>query len=271
LPSATPTVIETVPAPAPEATDTRSQPSSRRLDTRDVISIDSVQTTEDPSSAVATEIGQVTDISGSVRAISTRDQQRILTVNDSIYLGDAILSADRSSASLRMVDNAIFHLRDNSRILFEHYNFEPQAQKGRSVMTLLKGGFRAISGLLGKKDPGAVTINTAVATIGIRGTDYGLRVCDNGSCDGEDSQVQLGDGLYAGVLDGAIALNNNTGEKIANKGEFYYIEGPNVAPVAAHAAAPMLFSPDELDELEEPLPDAKPLGFWGWLKRWIFG
>ena len=45
-------------------------------------------------------------------------------------------------------------------------------------------------------------IATPVATIGIRGTHYGLVLCTDGSC--ETDGTNLADGLYGGVVDGAV-------------------------------------------------------------------
>jgi hypothetical protein len=48
----------------------------------------------------------------------------------------------------------------------------------RAVFRLLKGGFRAISGLIGKINHDEYQVTTPVATIGIRGTDYLAVICD---------------------------------------------------------------------------------------------
>jgi hypothetical protein len=41
----------------------------------------------------------------------------------------------------------------------------------------VRGGFRAISGLIGKVDRQAYRVATPAATIGIRGTDYEVQLC----------------------------------------------------------------------------------------------
>ena len=46
---------------------------------------------------------------------------------------------------------------------------------------LLKGGFRAVSGLIGHTRREDYAVQTPVATIGIRGTDYEVRMC-SGDC-----------------------------------------------------------------------------------------
>lgn len=47
------------------------------------------------------------------------------------------------------------------------------------MVRLIKGGLRAITGAIGKAKPEAVRINTATATVGIRGTSFDARICDS--------------------------------------------------------------------------------------------
>jgi hypothetical protein len=56
------------------------------------------------------------------------------------------------------------------------------------VMQLLRGGFRAITGLISKGSPDAAKIQTATATIGIRGTDFDARICGP-ECRAESAKV----------------------------------------------------------------------------------
>ena len=56
----------------------------------------------------------------------------------------------------------------------------PPAPAGAShaFFSLLKGGFRTVSGLIGKINHEDYSVATPVATIGIRGTDYLTVLCD---------------------------------------------------------------------------------------------
>lgn len=52
------------------------------------------------------------------------------------------------------------------------------SSSSKSYFKLLRGGFRAVSGLIGKGNADQYRVRTPVATIGIRGTDYVLVLCD---------------------------------------------------------------------------------------------
>ncbi len=83
----------------------------------------------------------------------------------------------------------------------------------RAFFRLLKGGFRAVSGLIGKADPNEYLISTPVATIGIRGTDYIVVVCD-AACAADPvlreelpANVSAEGGLVANIVTGSIRLD----------------------------------------------------------------
>jgi hypothetical protein len=56
------------------------------------------------------------------------------------------------------------------------------------VINMLRGGLRAITGLIAKSSPNAARIQTNTATIGIRGTDFDARIC-SADCGNEGRRV----------------------------------------------------------------------------------
>jgi hypothetical protein len=53
------------------------------------------------------------------------------------------------------------------------------------VLGLLKGGLRAVTGEIAKQEPQAVRFQTNTAILGVRGTEFDLRLCDN-DCTAEE-------------------------------------------------------------------------------------
>lgn len=79
-------------------------------------------------------------------------------------------------------------LRPQSNLKIETYQFNQESPAAdNAVFRLLKGGFRTVTGLIGKRgNPDAYKLNAAGATIGIRGTDFSSRLCGSEQCaDGE--------------------------------------------------------------------------------------
>ena len=61
----------------------------------------------------------------------------------------------------------------------------------RAFFRLVKGGFRSVSGVIGKLNREDYRVSTPVATIGIRGTVYSARLCEGPCEDREQIQTQL--------------------------------------------------------------------------------
>ncbi|HEX4872459.1 MAG TPA: hypothetical protein VFV27_09120 [Nevskiaceae bacterium] len=90
----------------------------------------------------------------------------------------------------------------------------PAPGTSQAFFRLLKGGFRAVSGLVGKNDRNEYRVATPVATIGIRGTDYIAVICD-AACAADPvvrAQLPPGEvaegGLVAGVIEGGIGVDS---------------------------------------------------------------
>ena len=80
------------------------------------------------------------------------------------------------------------------------------------LMTLFKGGLRAVTGFMSKRNPNAMRLRTAVATIGIRGTEYLIKL------DGNGAVVTVGDGAIAVINDaGEVTLVNGQSGVIVDK------------------------------------------------------
>ena len=77
-------------------------------------------------------------------------------------------------------------------------------------MNLITGGFRTITGSIGKGDKSAYTVNTPAASIGIRGTNY------------EIAQEKSGEFVIA-VWDGGITVTNDQGSmNVGSNSEFNF-------------------------------------------------
>lgn len=102
--------------------------------------------------------------------------------------GDRLTTADGASAIIKMQDGTRMTVRPNSEIVLQQYQFKENAPDNNMLMQLVRGGFRAVTGLISKSSPNAARVQTNTATIGIRGTDFDARVCLQ-DCGTESSKV----------------------------------------------------------------------------------
>ncbi len=102
--------------------------------------------------------------------------------------GDRLTTSEGSAAIIKLQDGTRMTLRPNSEMIVQQYQFKDGAADNSMVMQLLRGGFRAITGLISKGSPNAAKVQTSTATIGIRGTDFDARVCTQ-DCRAESAKV----------------------------------------------------------------------------------
>jgi hypothetical protein len=183
--------------------------------------------------ANATDAGSVLFATGPVMA--ERAPPVALVKGDIVVIGDTIATGEAARAQLLMLDGAKVALRPNSRFQIEEFNYSgPDAGDGqavissddeRSVSSLLKGGFRTITGAIGKEHEESYEVRTPVGVLGIRGTDYTAIFC-SGDCNwvpGVNPADPIEDGLYLGVSDGTIVFRNENGDIVLSAGEFAFI------------------------------------------------
>ena len=200
----------------------------------------------------ANEIGRVIHSSGTIIA-SNSGSERILARGDSITEGDLIKTSATARSQLRMKDGALIVLRQNSEMHFEEYRYEEKDESiGSSIFSLLKGGFKTISGLIGKQHKKNYKVKTAFTTIGIRGTNYGVTLCEQGECRDGDNAV-LNDGLYASVIDGEISSENEAGLYIFSNDEYFYVASNSSEPQSLSKSPGIIFDPNSVAISEEEM------------------
>ena len=196
-------------------------------------------TNPDPGVAGA---GRVLMAIGDVRA-TRGGQARALAKGAIVDQGDLISTGVSSNAQVRMIDGAVIALRAQSEFRIDEYNFNGKEDgTEKATMSLLKGGVRAVTGVIGHQNQDNLKVNAVVATIGIRGTGFNLNYCV-GNCQNVDRTLAK-DGLYAGVFEGKISLRNDTGTEIVGTNQFYYVADRNTPPTKL--LQPPNFLPDPL-------------------------
>lgn len=132
---------------------------------------------DDKNPPLPTPVGRVVWINGSLKAIMANKEERLLQKTSVIYEHDTLVTGDNSQAQIVFTDNTLMTFRPQTTFIVSQYEYHPSSKKkagsvGKYVMNLLEGGFRTITGLIAKNNPSDYRVNTPVATIGVRGTDY---------------------------------------------------------------------------------------------------
>ena len=118
-------------------------------------------------------VGRFQIVSGDVQIVTPDKKSRPAARGDLVNEGDTIVTGRTGAALLRMSDDGIIAMRADTTIVIDTYRWEGKEDgTERSVLSLVKGGFRAITGVIGRTNKSQYLINTTTATIGIRGTDH---------------------------------------------------------------------------------------------------
>ncbi len=196
------------------------------------------------SSYAAEPAGRVLLLQGSANAV--RGAQEVpLARGVSVETGDLLHVAEGSSLQVRFTDESVVAMRANTQLKIEDYKFSENGTGDKSIFSLLKGGLRTITGLIGKRSPEAYAVRGVTATIGIRGTHFSAVNCA-GDCTNADGS-QADDGLYGGVTDGRIVVTNQAGESEFGRDQYFVVTSSNSLPKPL--LAPPSFLRDRLDGL----------------------
>jgi len=130
--------------------------------------------------AAGNPVGTVQFVMGQQAQVLHQGQVKALAAGSGLYVGDRLLTGPSSFIQVKMVDGALLSLRPQSELYVECYQVDLKAADLCMKFDLVKGQVRKVSGKAGKASPRDYRLNTPVAAIGIRGTDYVAKV-GNGS------------------------------------------------------------------------------------------
>lgn len=130
-------------------------------------------------------IGQVDFVQGMTTAQQGTNAARFIANGDPLFEGDVVTTTDRGYAILSLADGTKVTLRPATSFAVDQ--FSNNGSDDKAELRLLRGGMRAITGMIGKRNPEAVRVATPLATIGIRGTSFDARLCGD-DCRQEQNQ-----------------------------------------------------------------------------------
>lgn len=186
----------------------------------------------------AAQAGHIEATEGDVQIYDVARQLRSSISGAAVFEGDTIVTGPNSEVHLAMADEGQIAVRPESRLVITRYKAEGGADDG-SVITLLQGALRSVTGWIGKYAPKNYAIKTTTATIGVRGTDHETRVVGQGG-DGEA-------GTYDKVNHGATILMTPHGqtEVRPNQAGFAALSGRSRPRVLERV--PQFFRPAQFD------------------------
>lgn len=176
--------------------------------------------------------GRVTGVSGNAKYVRANATSPIVA-GQSIIPGDTLKTDYDGRAQWTMQDNSSFSMLGGTEFKVNEFAVANPKKSGSAIYSLLRGGFRTISGLVGKSRGDTYKLITPVATLGIRGTIYTAIYCQQ-NCSAylpkDADKAKVGDGLYVFVEEGAVVLQSNGGTLEVQKGQIAFVPNPGTPP-----------------------------------------
>jgi hypothetical protein len=121
------------------------------------------------AATAAASVGEVVFVAGDVRLTSGE----ALAKGAAVEVGQTLVTGAGGHAHVRFVDDAFVAVRPQSQLKVEGYQYDPASpQDNRVRFVLQQGSTRLITGKAGQGNARAFRLNTPMAAIGIRGTDF---------------------------------------------------------------------------------------------------
>jgi hypothetical protein len=172
-------------------------------------------------SAWAQPAGKVLLAVGEVSALRGGERLR-LSAGAAVNAGDSVITGPESYAQIRFSDDALVALKPETEFRIERFNFSGKQDGSEvAIFRLVRGGFRTLTGQIGKLNHDQYQLLTTQATIGIRGTHYQVQICAAGQCKNRGADV--GAGMYGGAYEGVVSVANGFGGTEFGADEFFYV------------------------------------------------
>jgi len=143
-----------------------------------------LSTTAPLTRALADSVGSVSAVNPSANGILPGGSARMLSLGQDVLFKETIRTTGEGSAQLAFLDRSTLNVGRNSSLVIDEFVYNPAAGTGSMGLTLSKGVLRFVGGQI--SHTAGVTINTAVAVVGLRGgsATVGIGGEKGGGCEG---------------------------------------------------------------------------------------
>ena len=127
------------------------------------------------SAAYAQDVGQIKTARGQV--FVERDGQRIAAKPGMhVRTSDTLITGADGAVGVTFLDNTMVSAGPSTVFSIESYRFDSTTHDGQFDASLKKGSLAVVSGKMVKQTPGSMRVRTPSSVMGVRGTEFLVRV-----------------------------------------------------------------------------------------------
>lgn len=127
--------------------------------------------------ASAADVGEIKKVSGSAH-IERGAQKLPATLGMQVQQSDKVVTGADGAVGITFLDNTLVSAGPNSTLVIETYRFDSTTHAGKFDALLQRGSLAVISGKMVKQSPEAMRIRTPSSVLGVRGTEFVVKVDD---------------------------------------------------------------------------------------------
>ncbi len=128
--------------------------------------------------AEETPIGYVKTVSGDA-SVTTGQHQVAAQLGTPLFLGSQLKTGHKGSLGVTFKDDTVMSFGPDTELTVDQYLYAPSQGKLKLAATIARGSLNYVSGVIAKLQPDAVSVTTPTGTIGVRGTQFVLKVEDS--------------------------------------------------------------------------------------------
>jgi hypothetical protein len=183
--------------------------------------------------------GQFVAVVGEVRLVGRDGAARVAERGGELREGDTVVTGANGLVQVRLADGGFLSIRADTETTLERFAYAGSEDKNASMLvSLLKGGFRSVTGLIGQLNRPGYRITTPSATIGIRGTDHEPFVVTPATA----QALQMAAGTYDRVHSGQTFIQNKQGlTQFANPNQTLFVSDTSAPPRLLPTPPPALY------------------------------
>lgn len=125
--------------------------------------------------AQTTPIGYVKTVSGDA-SVTTAGSTVKAAPGTPLQQGSVLRTSAKSSMGVTFQDNTLMSFGPDTEVAVDEYLYQPSQGKLKLGTRVGKGTLNYVSGVIAKLDPAAVSVKTPTGIIGVRGTEFVVKV-----------------------------------------------------------------------------------------------
>jgi len=125
--------------------------------------------------AYANDIGHIKTATGAAH-IEREGQRLPVSAGMAVKQSDTLVTGADGAVGITFLDNSLLSTGPESVLVIDRYRFDSTTHAGEFDASLRRGSLAVVSGKMVKQSPEAMRIRTPASILGVRGTEFAVRV-----------------------------------------------------------------------------------------------